>query len=238
MTDIQVIQGIQDNDERVWRYIYLQKRGAFVSTLTSKYDFCRFSPLEWEEIFQQSCIVLMECVKNGRLQTVEGATWFSFFIAVGKNKCREFLRKKHRYDLKESGTIFHDDNPDDEADIWMMPDEKQRVQDEFLDRVLESVPGDCSMIFKKFYWNRMPLEQLAPMFGYKNADTMANKKNKCMNKIREVAERFIAGGEFDEDTVKAAVERAALRELLEGERIRMEQGYRQAALDVDDKEKE
>ena len=238
MTDIQVIQGIHDNDERVWRYIYLQKKGAFVSTLTSRYEYCRFSPLEWEEIFQQSCVVLMESVKRGLWQTVEGATWFSFFIAVGKNKCREFIRKKCRYDLKESGAIFKEDNPREEQDVWIMPDEKQRIQDEFLDRVLESIPDDCRLLLKKFYWDRIPMERLAPMFGYKNADNVANKKTKCMKKIRDVKDRLMQDGDFDEDTVKAAVERAALRELLEGERIRMEQGYRQAALDVDDKEKE
>lgn len=74
------------------------------------------------------------------------------------------------------------------------------------------------------------------MFGYKNADNVANKKNKCMKKIRDVKDRLIDDGDFDEDTVKAAVERAALRELLAAERLRMEEGYRLAALDVDDKE--
>ena len=57
-----------------------------------------------------------------------------------------------------------------------------------------------------------------------------------MKKIRDVKDRLLEEGDFDEDTVKAAVERAALRELLETERIQRQEGYRLAALDSDNKE--
>ena len=53
-----------------------------------------------------------------------------------------------------------------------------------------------------------------------------------MNKFKEIANRLIEDGEYAEEVVRAAVERAALRELLEEERIMVENGnIRIAALD-------
>lgn len=231
MTDQQIVQGILDNDERAWRYIYANMRGALLGSLRKKFP-SAFSAEEWNDVFVDTCEALMVNVKRGKYEVRENATLYTYILKIAENTTLAFLRKK-------KGTVFNEDISfvkDEAEDQDLLPDEKQRTQNEFLDRVLESIPEDCRLLLKKFYWDRIPMERLAPMFGYKNADNVANKKNKCMKKIKDVKERLLEVGDFDEDTVKAAVERAALRELLESERIRMEEGYRLAALDMDDKE--
>ena len=230
MTDQQIVQGILDNDERAWRFIYANMRGALLGNLRKK--FSGFLAEEWNDIFVDTCTALMSNVKRGKYEVRENATLYTYILKIAENTTLAFLRKKKGIVIKEDLSYVKDVVEDKD----LLPDEKQRTQNEFLDRVLESIPEDCRLLLKKFYWDRIPMERLAPMFGYKNADNVANKKTKCMKKIRDVKDRLMQDGDFDEDTVKAAVERAALRELLEGERIRMEQGYRLAALDVDDKE--
>ena len=60
-----------------------------------------------------------------------------------------------------------------------------------------------------------------------------------MNKFKEIAKILLENEEFAEEAVRAAVERAALRELLEDERVMMEQtGIEKAALDVKDEDDE
>ena len=232
MTDLLIVQGILENDERAWRFIYANMRGGLMGSLRKKFHSSGFSPDEWNDVFVDSCEALMSNVKKGKYEVRENATLYSYLMSIAENVTKTLCRKKGRIVLSEDNSYVKD-----EAEYQdLLPDEKQRTQNEFLDRVLESIPDDCRLLLKKFYWDRIPLERLAPMFGYKNADNVANKKTKCMKKIRDVKDRLMQDGDFDEDTVKAAVERAALRELLEGERIRMEEGYRQAALDVDDKE--
>ena len=231
MTDQLIVQGILDNDERAWRYIYANMRGALLGSLRKKFS-TGFSADEWNDVFVDTCTALMTNVKRGKYEKRDNATLYTYILKIAENTTLAFLRKK-------KGTVFNEDISyvrDEAEDQDLLPDEKQRTQNEFLDRVLESIPDDCRLLLKKFYWDRIPMERLAPMFGYKNADNVANKKNKCMKKIKDVKERLLEDGDFDEDTVKAAVERAALRELLESERIRMEEGYRLAALDMDDKE--
>ena len=55
-----------------------------------------------------------------------------------------------------------------------------------------------------------------------------------MKKFVDFAKKLIEDNEFAEDAVRDAVERAALRELLNEERLHAEVGVAQAALDVDE----
>ena len=59
-----------------------------------------------------------------------------------------------------------------------------------------------------------------------------------MNRIKEIAARLIEDDEFAEEAIRNAIERAALRELVEDERIYANNGYSTAALDIDKEEKD
>ncbi|MGN1211398.1 MAG: hypothetical protein ACI4TM_06910, partial [Candidatus Cryptobacteroides sp.] len=111
--------------------------------------------------------------------------------------------------------------------------EKQRMQEEFLDKAFDSLPDTCKTIFKKFYWERKPLGEIAGIIGFGSEDSVKTKKSKCMKKFVDFAKKLIEDNEFAEDAVRDAVERAALRELLNEERLHAEMGVAQAALDVE-----
>ena len=55
-----------------------------------------------------------------------------------------------------------------------------------------------------------------------------------MNKFKEIAAKLIESDEFAEEAVRAAIERAALKELLDDERFYAETGVSMAALNTDD----
>ena len=68
----------------------------------------------------------------------------------------------------------------------------------------------------------------------RNADSAKTKKNKCVNKFKDIAAKLIESNEFAEEAVRAAVERAALKELIEDEKVYAENGICMAALNTDD----
>ena len=116
-------------------------------------------------------------------------------------------------------------------------EEKQKEQDEFLDRVFNSLPSECQTLLKSFYWDRKPMDEIASTMGLRNADSAKTKKNRCMNKFKEIASMLLESDEFAEEVVRASVERAALRELLKEESIMMnDKSIRTAALDIEDEE--
>jgi hypothetical protein len=86
-----------------------------------------------------------------------------------------------------------------------------------------------------FYWDHKPMDEIASIFGLRNADSAKTKKTRCMKLFKDVKEQLIKSGEYDEELIKAAAERAALKELLNDERAYCQMDdLAVAALKIDD----
>ena len=123
---------------------------------------------------------------------------------------------------------------DEDNDISV--DDKQKSQDEFLDRVFDSIPPECKNLLKHFYWDHKSMDEIASILGMRNADSAKTKKTKCMNKFKDIAAKLIENDECAEEAVRAAVERTAIKELMNNERVYAENGISMAALDEDTEE--
>ena len=231
MTDSQLLIGIMQNDERAWKHICKNMKQGFTSILVQTFQFSNLTNEDIEDIFQESLIVLMQKVKSGSIVISREGALFSYLVQIGKLTACNLIRK--RKDITSEDVVTISDNLHKEYEDISV-DEKQKSQDEFLDRVFDSLPSDCKTLLKHFYWGRKPMDRIASVLGMRNADSVKTKKNKCMNKFRNIAAMLIESDEFAEEAVRAAVERAALKELLEEEKICAERGICRAALNTDE----
>lgn len=235
MTDSQLIFGIRQNDERVWRHIYRDMRLGFASIIGQQFASAKFSGDDIEDIFQESLIVLMQRVKSGDVVASREGAIFSYLVQTGKLTAYNVLRKRKATTLDVAVTIsLYGHNI--EADTEQTSEERQREQDEFLDRIFGLLPDECQRLLRQFYWNHKSMDDIASILGMRNADSAKTKKSKCMNKLKDIAAQLIESDEFAEDAVRAMVERAALRALLEDERFYADNNICQAALDTEDNE--
>ena len=233
MTDHQLLIGIMQNDERAWRHICRNMKQGFAAILVQTSSLNSLTNENIEDIFQESCIVLMQKVKNDGVAISREGALFSYLVQIGKLTAYNLVRK--RKDITSEDLVTISDNLHKECEDISV-DEKQKSQDEFLDRVFDSLPSDCKTLLKHFYWGHKPMDQIASILGMRNADSAKTKKNKCMNKFKDIAAKLIESDEFAEEAVRAAVERAALKELLENEKVYAEKGICTAALNTDDTE--
>lgn len=233
MTERELLIGIMQNDERTWKHICRNMKHGFVSILVQTFSFSRLANEDIEDIFQESCIVLMQKVKNDGVAISREGALFSYLVQIGKLTAYNLVRK--RKDITSEDLVTISDNLHKEYEDISV-DEKQKSQDEFLDRVFDSLPADCKTLLKHFYWGRKPMDHIASVLGMRNADSAKTKKNKCMNKFKDIAAKLIESDEFAEEAVRATVERAALKELLENEKVYAENGICTAALNTDDTE--
>lgn len=233
MTDHQLLIGIMQNDERTWKHICRNMKQGFASILVHMFSFSNLTNEDIEDIFQESLIVLMQKAKNGSLEISREGALFSYLVQIGKLTACNLVRK--RKDITSEELVTISDNLHKEYEDISV-DEKQKSQDEFLDRVFDSLSSDCKTLLKHFYWGRKPMDHIASVLGMRNADSAKTKKNKCMNKFKDIAAKLIESEEFAEEAVRAAVERAALKELLEDEKVYAENGICTAALNTDDTE--
>ena len=231
MTDSQLLIGIMQNDERAWKHICKNMKQGFTSILVQTFQFSNLTNEDIEDIFQESLIVLMQKVKSGSILISREGALFSYLVQIGKLTACNLVRK--RKDITSEDVVTISDNLHKEYEDISV-DEKQKSQDEFLDRVFDSLPSDCKTLLKHFYWGRKPMDRIASVLGMRNADSAKTKKNKCMNKFKDIAAKLIESDEFAEEAVRAAVERAALKELIEDEKVYAENGICMAALNTDD----
>lgn len=178
-------------------------------------------------------MVLMKKVKSGDVTFSRDGALFSYLVQIGKLTASNAIRKKRPLTPEEVITISRNLHKEDK-DFEMTMTEKQQIQNEFLDRAFDSLPDTCKTIFRKFYWERKPFDEIADIIGFGSEDSVKTKKSKCMKKFVDFAKKLLADDEFAEDAVRDAVERAALRELINEERVYAETGVTQAALDLDE----
>lgn len=233
MTDSQLLVGIMQNDNRAWRYICRNYRSGFFSILGQSFSFGSTAKADIEDIFQESLMVLMKKVKTGGVTVSRDGALFSYLVQIGKLTACNAIRKKRPLTPEEVITISRNLHKE-EKDFEMTVTEKQQTQNEFIDRAFDSLPDTCKTIFKKFYWERKPFDEIANIIGFGSEDSVKTKKSKCMKKFVDFAKKLLADDEFAEDAVRDAVERAALRELINEERVYAETGVTQAALDMDE----
>ena len=236
MTDSRLLFGIMQNDDQAWRYICRNMKSGFASIIAQIFPKGKISQEDIEDIFQESLIVLMQKAKSGSIVVTREGAIFSYLVQTGKLIACNVMRKKRSSNWDEAVTISIDQH-NEETEASLTIDEKQQAEDEFLDRAFDLLPTDCKTLLKRFYWDHKTMDEIASILGMRNADSAKTKKNKCMNKFKDIAAKLIESEEFAEDAVRAAVERAALRELIEEEKEHADRGICMAALDTDDDDK-
>ena len=246
MTEAQILLGIMQNDNRSWRYIYRSMKPGFASLIRNAYDFGETASSDIEDIFQDSCLVLMQKVKDGDFVLSREGALFSYLVQIGKNTAGNLARKRFGSQstdeetphlmpfLEMRGNIIPDIRKAQEnepGDISIS--EKQQSQDEFLDRAFDSMPDTCKTIFKKYYWDRKQMDEIADIIGFANEDSVKTKKSRCMKTFKEFAKKLLENEEFAEEAVRATVERAVLREVMNEEKVYAQTGVTMAALDME-----
>lgn len=225
MTDVQIVAGIKKNDDKTWRFIYRSMRKPFFSTVAKTPESSILSSNEIEDIFQDACILLMDAVKNDRFRIMDGSHIFNWLVTTGRFRIMNMVRaaksKSSAAPGKDCDTpdIINIYEPKQTASEENGPDVTaiQTEQDRFLDRAFAAIPETCRSILKRFYWDKMPMDEIASLVGLKNADTAKATKNRCMNRFKDIACKMLEDEEFAEATIRSAAERSALRDLLREE---------------------
>lgn len=131
MTDQQLLIGIMQNDERSWKHISRNMKQGFSSILVHMFSFSNLTNEDIEDISQESVIVLKQKAKNGSLEISREGALFSYLVQIGKLTACNLVRK--RKDITSEDVVTISDNQHKEYEDISV-DEKQRSQDEFIDR--------------------------------------------------------------------------------------------------------
>ena len=237
MTDNELIRGIRENSPAAWREIYHANHGKVKAKIEPMLRQAKGKT--FDDVYSEAMIALMENVKDGKL--VESANvnlsgyiytlcWRLALRQENKGKKEDQKREEMVGELG-TGEPFAEEDGEDGT---VSPEEYEEAM-AFLEKVLESIPPSCRTLLKRFYWDKMPMKDIAALMGLKNEDTAKTTKNRCMNKFKEIAKAMLSEDAKADEAVRRTVERNALRDLLE--ELRQEENGDLALAAMKDKKK-
>lgn len=221
MTDNELIRGIRDNSTVAWREVYHAHYGGMKARIEPMLRQAKGKT--FDDVYSEAMIALMDSVKDGRLEEGEQVNLSGYIYTLcwrialrleNRGKHEDEKKGRMRVDLRPAGPGAGEPTTEDEEDGTVSPEEYEEAM-AFLDRVLDSIPPACKTLLKRFYWDRMPMKDIAALMGLKNEDSAKTTKNRCMNKFKEIARAMLADDAKADEAVRRTVERNALRDLLE-----------------------
>ena len=172
--------------EREQLFITLYKKAfpavaRYVSKMGGSFD-------EAKDVFQDALVIYYEKLVNASilLNTNEQA----YLLGIAKHLWGKKFREDIRYaplDTLAEDSDFLDDH-----------DDAQPSSSKLLN-YLETAGQKCMEILKAFYYDNLPVNAIATLFGYSGVHSATVQKYKCMEKVREtIKEKSLAYEDFVE----------------------------------------
>ena len=206
MTDKEIISGIESGATSIRQQVQPILKGV--------------RDVTFDDVYQEACIILMENIKAGKLDTGGEMNLSGYLYVICKRVALRYAAKKRPLRIVEKPSekdevILKDEGEESAGGSPEVMEMEEEEAMRFLDRVLDSIPPTCKSILKRFYWDKMSMKDIATLTGLKNEDTAKSTKKRCMDKFRSIAKAMMEDDGKAEEAIRRTIERAALRDQLE-----------------------
>lgn len=180
------------NYEEIVREWYCKLQPEFLRRLTSRYS--RLTLADAENLYQDAFIAVYENLKAGKIK--DETSWSNYIFRIGMNLASKEWRKAgltdsfdaagdNEYSDTSTGTPRKIEDilknlPENETEIALV---KDPTAQSLLGEELAHIPEPCNTILVLFYYEQLPMQQIAIRTGYKNATTAKSKKSQCMKDL-------------------------------------------------------
>lgn len=138
------------------------------------------------DIFQDVAIAFVLAIKHGSYEYSPSTGLGSYLYRIARNKIFKMLRQERRSIERE---YIYDQSlePIDEINWTGDP-----TFDSFdhLDEAFNSLGETCKSILRAFYYDKVPLKEIAQKFDLGTEDAVKNRKYRCILKLREALEKW------------------------------------------------
>lgn len=170
-----LVNRIRNGDRKALLELFDRNRRPIVTLVTRNGG----SSDDGEDVLQEAIVVLWEKIRSGEFE--ERAALSTFLYGVAKRLWLRRLDRKKRYASEDADPdMTASDDPGAEEEL---------VREEEVDRVvraLSRLDGACRSLLLLFYWENLPMEDIAHLMGLANAQTAKAKKYQCKEKLRHL----------------------------------------------------
>ena len=177
-TDKEIIHAIQTGspaENMCLRYLYDKQYLPILKYVLNNQG----TETDAQDIFHDALAAFYEQVKNGRFK---GASAIGTYLyAIGRNLWLNKLKKSGHGRTYEQVKVAEGAVEKDVHEV-VTRTEKEKV----VLSVLEMLGEDCRKILVYAVYEKLNMEEIAELMGFKNAQNARNKKAKCNKKLKDL----------------------------------------------------
>ena len=172
MTDQEIYEGIVQQDNKTFLFLYNKYKGKIIGMVQKNSG----SEEDALDVFQEGLIALWTNIEKGKFQVQDQSRISTYLYALCRNIWISKLRKRK---------IIHsiDDNPGIEGKIKVQELEDNYDKVKALEKVLGTLGAACQKILKLFYYQKASLKDIALEMEI-TEKTAKNTKYRCMQNLR------------------------------------------------------
>ena len=127
------------------------------------------------DLYQESFTDMCQNVRNGKY-TEGQSSLKTYLFEIGKRKACNWMRG-NRMEPEEKQNLFSE---------WIAANETSREWTEAQEvaaQLVQETEETCRRVLALFYWERLPMAEIALRMNYKDADVAKNKKSSCLRRL-------------------------------------------------------
>ena len=169
---------------------YLELRSGFINFISKRFP--NFRMQEIEDIYADTFIAVHDNIIKGRVAA--DTKWKAYIYQIGLNLSLNKAKDNSRYVHAEEKNSDDDMDSQERFAIGISlasivnecdNEEEKNEKVAILQREITYLPEPCETILKDFYFGQLSMEEIRKEIGYKTADSVKARKNKCMNRLKE-----------------------------------------------------
>jgi RNA polymerase sigma factor (sigma-70 family) len=183
-SDVARIYAFRNGNTRALDDFYLLHRREFIKWAERTFG---LDSAEAVDVYQDAIIILYENINRGKLSNLN-ASLKTYFFGIGKNLILKKLSRE-RSEKRRWETIYRYADPTESE----LLSEHEEDKLEAVSAGLQGLSERNQSILKLYYYQHLPLKDIAEQLGYESVDVVKNQKVRCMKYLRKlVEEKLIA----------------------------------------------
>ena len=170
----QLIERLKNGDENAFRKLYHLFYQSCKQWVKKHFD---FENALFEDVFQDSMVVLYEGARDGKLDDLS-CTIKTYLFAICRNQMLKQFKLQKRQDEKVDEVIIHQRE-------WMEKDDLNQEKVDQVKMIITNTEEPCRSILKLFYYDGKSIDEISVILGYSNKNVVKVQKSRCLGYLKE-----------------------------------------------------
>lgn len=175
--DEELVTSLKSGDDRLLKKFYLDTRPEFIEWARKKFS---LGEVQAKDVYQDAVIIIYENIQLGKLDELKKGLK-SFLYIVGRNIILNQDKKKNVIKNHEGKVSEH---------YQHIAESREKEAPPAIKNLISNMSEPCKSILIHYYYDNLPLKEIAHIMNYKNMTVAKNQKQRCFKRLKQEIEKI------------------------------------------------